>query len=133
MKEKTFAELNLAAPIVRALSAKKYENPTPIQSEAIPPLMKGRDLIGCAQTGTGKTAAFALPILQKIYMEPKLVPSRGARVLVLTPTRELAAQVGKSFQTYGRYLKLSHALVFGGVGLHRFGVEDHDIGLETIA
>jgi ATP-dependent RNA helicase RhlE len=116
MKEKTFAELNLVAPIVRALSAKKYERPTPIQSEAIPPLMDGRDLIGCAQTGTGKTAAFALPILQKLFTEPKSVPSRRTRVLVLTPTRELAAQVGESFKTYGRYLKLTHALVFGGVG-----------------
>ena len=116
MNEKTFGELNLAPPIARALKEKKYERPTPIQAAAIPPLLTGCDLIGCAQTGTGKTAAFALPILQKLFTNRKKTPSRGARVLVLTPTRELAAQVSESFKTYGRYLNLSHALVFGGVG-----------------
>lgn len=96
--------------------AEGYERPTLIQAAAIPHLVAGRDLIGCAQTGTGKTAAFALPILQKLSMDRKKVPPRSARVLVLTPTRELAAQVSESFRTYGRYLHLNHALVFGGVG-----------------
>ena len=114
--KKTFSELNLAPLIARALTEKGYEHPTPIPAAAIPPLLTGRDLIGCAQTGTGKTASFALPILQKLSMDRKKAPPRGARVLVLTPTRELAAQVSESFKAYGRYLNLSHALVFGGVG-----------------
>ncbi len=116
MTKLSFAELKLAKPIARALAANNYEHPTPIQAKAIPPLLKGGDLIGCAQTGTGKTAAFALPILQKLLLKPSKVPARKARVLVLTPTRELAAQVGASFERYGRYLQLKQALVFGGVG-----------------
>lgn len=115
MQNHTFAELSLAAPIFKAIAAEGYENPTPIQAAAIPVLLEGRDLIGCAQTGTGKTAAFALPILHRLTTERKKAGPRSARVLVLTPTRELAAQVGNSFKTYGRYLNLSHALVFGGV------------------
>ncbi len=116
MKNQLFSELGLAQPIFRAVVAEGYERPTPIQAAAIPHLISGRDLIGCAQTGTGKTAAFALPILQRLSTNHKKAPPRSARVLVLTPTRELAAQVGLSFRTYGRYLHLSHALVFGGVG-----------------
>ncbi len=116
MTNKTFNELNLAKPIARALAKKKYEHPTPIQSAAIPSLLAGSDLIGCAQTGTGKTAAFALPILHRIFENRKQTKPRGARVLVLTPTRELASQVSDSFQNYGCYLNLSYALVFGGVG-----------------
>ena len=116
MKNQTFNELGLAQPIFRAVTAEGYERPTPIQAAAIPHLLSGRDLIGCAQTGTGKTAAFALPILQKLHTAPKKAPHRSARVLVLTPTRELAAQVSESFRTYGRYLNLTQALVFGGVG-----------------
>ncbi len=115
-QNKTFVELGLAAPIQRAVTAEGYERPTPIQAAAIPHLMEGRDLIGCAQTGTGKTAAFALPILDRLTKTAKRAPQRSARVLVLTPTRELAAQVGLSFKTYGRHLNLRHALVFGGVG-----------------
>ncbi|MDO8643848.1 MAG: DEAD/DEAH box helicase [bacterium] len=115
MKIKTFEELKLSEPIARALQARKYLVPTPIQAEAIPPLLAGRDLIGCAQTGTGKTAAFALPLLQKMTTDPKRARPGSARVLVLTPTRELAAQVGESFRAYGQYLRLSHALVYGGV------------------
>ncbi|MDD2731555.1 MAG: DEAD/DEAH box helicase, partial [Candidatus Portnoybacteria bacterium] len=116
MQNQTFQELNLAAPIFRAVEAEGYRRPTPIQSQAIPHLLTGRDLIGCAQTGTGKTAAFALPILHLLSEKMRKAPARGARVLVLTPTRELAAQVGESFRTYGRHLSVSHALVFGGVG-----------------
>jgi len=116
MKNQSFSELNLAPPIFRAVMAEGYERPTPIQTAAIPHLLLGRDLIGCAQTGTGKTAAFALPILQRLLTLRKKALPRGARVLVLTPTRELAAQVSESFKTYGRHLDLTHALVFGGVG-----------------
>jgi ATP-dependent RNA helicase RhlE len=116
MQNLTFVELNLAAPIFKAVMAEGYERPTPIQAAAIPHLLQGRDLIGCAKTGTGKTAAFALPILQRLSADHKKAPPRGARVLVLTPTRELAAQVMTSFKTYGRYLHLTYALVFGGVG-----------------
>ncbi len=116
MSNQTFDELKLAAPIARALKDEGYTVPTPIQAGAIPSLLEGRDLIGCAQTGTGKTAAFALPILQRLDAQQRKAPPRTARVLVLTPTRELAAQVGESFRTYGRHLTVSHALVFGGVG-----------------
>lgn len=116
MQNHTFEELNLAQPIYRAVKAEKYEKPTPIQAETIPYLILGRDLIGCAQTGTGKTAAFALPILHRLSVNRKKAPNRSARVLVLTPTRELALQVSDSFKTYGKFLGLSHAIVFGGVG-----------------
>ncbi len=118
MQNQSFDELSLSAPIFRAVKAEGYEHPTPIQAAAIPHLLTGRDLIGCAQTGTGKTAAFALPILQRLSAGRRNVQPRCARALVLTPTRELAAQVGVSFKTYGRYLGLTHALVFGGVGQH---------------
>lgn len=116
MKNQSFNELGLAPPIFRAIVAEGYERPTPIQAVAIPHLLLGRDLIGCAQTGTGKTAAFALPILHRLMASRKKALPRGARVLVMTPTRELAAQVSDSFKTYGRHLDLTHALVFGGVG-----------------
>ena len=116
MQNQTFEQLELAPQIHRAVKAEGYERPTPIQAAAIPHLLTGRDLIGCAQTGTGKTAAFALPILQRLAADRRKTQPRSARVLVLTPTRELAAQVGEGFRTYGRYLDLSHALVFGGVG-----------------
>lgn len=116
MKNQSFDQLGLAQPIFRAVMAEGYERPTPIQAAAIPHLLLGRDLIGCAQTGTGKTAAFALPILQRLLTSRKRALPRGTRVLVLTPTRELAAQVSESFKTYGRHLNLTHALVFGGVG-----------------
>ena len=116
MTSNTFAALPLAAPIQRALSERNYTTPSPIQAEAIPHLLKGRDLLGCAQTGTGKTAAFSLPILNALHNSPRRLQPKSPRVLVLTPTRELATQVGKSLATYGAHLKISHALVFGGVG-----------------
>jgi len=112
----TFQDLQLIEPIQRALAAEKYLHPTPIQAQAIPHLLAGRDLLGCAQTGTGKTAAFALPILQRLDQDRRAAVSRSPRVLVLSPTRELAAQIGDSFRTYGRNLQIRHSVIFGGVG-----------------
>ncbi|HEY5948852.1 MAG TPA: DEAD/DEAH box helicase [Kofleriaceae bacterium] len=112
-----FAELGLIAPIAQAVAAEGYEKPTPIQARAIPHVLAGRDLLGLAQTGTGKTAAFALPILQRLA---HIAPGRGhrhIRCLVLTPTRELASQIGESFTTYGKHLPLRTTVIFGGVGM----------------
>ena len=109
-----FKDLGLNAPILRALKEQGYDKPSPIQEKAIPPALAGRDVLGCAQTGTGKTCAFASPILQRL--EPKAGPKRPIRALILTPTRELAIQIGESFEAYGKYLKLRHAVIFGGVG-----------------
>ncbi len=111
-----FSDLGLIEPIQRAIRAESYATPTPIQAQAIPHLLRGRDLLGCAQTGTGKTAAFALPILQRLATDRRRAGPRACRALVLTPTRELAAQIADSFAVYGRYLELSRAVVFGGVG-----------------
>ena len=113
----TFAELSLAEPIQRALNEKNYTVPSPIQAKAIPFLLQGRDLIGVAQTGTGKTAAFALPILQRLAANPAPATPKRPRALILAPTRELAAQIAQSFGAYGKFLKLSHAAIFGGVSL----------------
>jgi ATP-dependent RNA helicase RhlE len=112
----SFSTLGVAEPICRALEAEGYDLPTPIQTRAIPHLLTGRDLLGIAQTGTGKTAAFALPILQRLAANRVRPAPKSARVLVLTPTRELAAQIGDSFRTYGRHLSLKQSVVFGGVG-----------------
>jgi len=112
----TFETLRLMEPILRALREQRYEVPTPIQAEAIPPLIEGRDLLGIAQTGTGKTAAFALPILDFLARDPQPPRPGQPTVLVLTPTRELAAQIGESFRRYGRYLDIGHTVIFGGVG-----------------
>ncbi len=109
-----FQALNLIDPLLRAVHAEGYTEPTPIQAQAIPYLLKGRDLIGCAQTGTGKTAAFALPILQRMVEANK--PRGVTRVLVLSPTRELATQIGDSFAAYGRFTGFKHTVIFGGVG-----------------
>jgi len=116
MTPKPFEALPLAAPIQRALAERGYTTPSPIQAQAIPLLLQGRDLLGCAQTGTGKTAAFSLPILDALHRNPRKTIPKCARVLVLTPTRELASQVGKSLETYGTHLNFHHALVYGGVG-----------------
>ncbi|MDH3256795.1 MAG: DEAD/DEAH box helicase [Nitrospinota bacterium] len=110
-----FDTLNLISPLCRAVSEEKYTLPTPIQMEAIPHLLLGRDLLGCAQTGTGKTAAFALPILQGLAKHKEKPRPKEVRTLILTPTRELALQIDESFQVYGRYLKFNQAVVFGGV------------------
>ena len=111
----TFQELNLSAPLLRAVDEAGYTEPSPIQAKAIPPVLAGKDLLGCAQTGTGKTAAFALPMLDRLTAQPPR--KKGAvRALILTPTRELALQIGESFSAYGKYLKLRHTVIFGGVG-----------------
>jgi len=115
MSEITFRDLALADPIQRALSAKGYTTPSPIQAMAIPVLLEGHDLLACAQTGTGKTAAFALPVLDGFARNPRKPFRRGVRCLILTPTRELAVQVTESFKTYGDGLGLKIGMVFGGV------------------
>jgi ATP-dependent RNA helicase RhlE len=112
----SFANLGLAEPLVRAVRDEGYDEPTPIQRDAIPHVLAGRDLIGCAQTGTGKTAAFALPILHRLNAEGKRPRPGLPRTLVLTPTRELAIQIDESFRTYGKHLPLRCAVIFGGVG-----------------
>lgn len=112
---KNFEELDLIAPVQRALADEKYETPTPIQAQTVPAALLGRDVLGCAQTGTGKTAAFALPILNRLGQQHrKALPNRPL-VLVLAPTRELAIQIGESFESYGRHLRLRQVLVYGGV------------------
>ena len=113
----TFNELNLSAPLLRAIAEAGYETPSPIQAKAIPPVLEGRDLMGCAQTGTGKTAAFALPILQRLSQERKQHAGRRTiRALILTPTRELALQIFENFESYGKNLPLTSCVIFGGVG-----------------
>jgi ATP-dependent RNA helicase RhlE len=114
----TFEELGLSQPLLRAVVSAGYTNPTPIQAAAIRDLIAGRDLLGCAQTGTGKTAAFALPILHRLTHagNPPRGSGRRIRVLVLAPTRELASQIGESFAAYGRHTPLRHVVVYGGVG-----------------
>ena len=111
----TFNELNLSAPLLRAIAEAGYETPSPIQAKAIPPVLEGRDLMGCAQTGTGKTAAFALPMLDRLNAAKPRKPG-AIRALILTPTRELALQIGESFAAYGKYQKLRTTVIFGGVG-----------------
>ena len=110
-----FNQLGLSKPLLDALAAKNYTVPTPIQAQAIPTVMTGRDLLGIAQTGTGKTAAFALPILHRLAADPKPAPRLGARCVVLAPTRELATQIADSFKAYGKHLNIRVAVVFGGV------------------
>ncbi|WP_051329067.1 DEAD/DEAH box helicase [Geminicoccus roseus] len=114
-----FASLGLAAPILEALAAEGYTAPTPIQARAIPQVLEGHDLLGIAQTGTGKTAAFALPILHQLAASQRIRKPRNVRALVLSPTRELAAQIEQSFRVYGRKLRLSSGVVFGGSPLGR--------------
>lgn len=115
----SFTELGLATPIARALDEERYETPTPIQAQTIPHVMAGRDVVGIAQTGTGKTAAFALPILHYLAHQKKRAERRTCRVLVLSPTRELSGQIVDSFRAYGRHLRLQVALAIGGVPINR--------------
>jgi ATP-dependent RNA helicase RhlE len=112
----SFSELRLIEPLRRAVAAEGYTTPTPVQAQAIPHTLNGRDVLGVAQTGTGKTAAFTLPILQRLDASDRRPVPNTARALILTPTRELAIQIGASFETYGRYLRQRHAVVYGGVG-----------------
>ncbi len=114
-----FASLGLAKPILDALAAKGYDTPTPIQAQAIPPLLEGRDLCGIAQTGTGKTAAFALPSIQYLTENQRPLAPHQCRMLVLSPTRELAAQIAQSFVDYGKQSRLSVECVFGGVPINK--------------
>ncbi len=112
----SFQDLNLIEPILNALNTEGYTTPTPIQEEAIPVLLEGKDLLGCAQTGTGKTAAFAIPILQLLYNHKENYNDSGKiKALILTPTRELAIQIGESFMAYGVNTGINHLVVFGGV------------------
>jgi ATP-dependent RNA helicase RhlE len=116
-----FEELNLAPAILKAVLEQGYDTPTPIQAQAIPAVLAGQDLLAGAQTGTGKTAAFTLPMLHKLTMSRSTENKfgvYGVRALVLTPTRELAAQVEESVRTYGKYLQLTSAVIFGGVGMN---------------
>ena len=111
-----FEKLNIITPILKAISTAGYTIPTPVQEQAIPLILGGKDLIGCAQTGTGKTAAFAIPLLQILHQDQKNgKSSRIIQALILTPTRELAIQIGESFSTYGRHTGLKHTVVYGGV------------------
>lgn len=116
---KTFQELKLIAPLQKAIQQENYTTPTPIQAQTIPHILEGRDILGSAQTGTGKTAAFALPILDYLGRQNRRPTPHAPVVLVLVPTRELAIQVGESFSTYGRHLRIRKALVYGGVGQYQ--------------
>lgn len=115
MNINTFSELDLAESLQRAIQAENYHTPTPIQAQAIPHLLSGRDVLGSAQTGTGKTAAFALPILHQIESKPRPATAGAPRGLVLSPTRELAVQIGESFRTYGQFVRYRQAVIYGGV------------------
>jgi len=113
-----FSQLNLSEPILKAIQDEGYTTPTPVQEKAIPPILEGRDMLAGAQTGTGKTAGFTLPILELLSKKPHSKAKPLLRVLILTPTRELAAQVGESVKAYGKYLPFKSAVIFGGVGIH---------------
>ena len=116
----TFSQLEIIDPILKALDEQGYTNPTPIQEQAIPVLLKGRDLLGCAQTGTGKTAAFAIPILQHLFLNRQSKKgNRKIKALIVTPTRELAIQINNSFKAYGKHTGLRSSVVFGGVKQHQ--------------
>ena len=114
----SFNNLQLIEPVLQALSKEGYTIPTPIQEQSIPAILQQRDLLGCAQTGTGKTAAFTIPILQLMHLQNADGKQKGIRTLILTPTRELAIQIGESITAYGRYLPLKHHVIFGGVSQH---------------
>lgn len=111
----TFEQFQLSEPLLKAISEKGYKTPTPIQSEAIPMILSGKDLIACAQTGTGKSAAFALPILHKLANEKEQNGYVGIRALILAPTRELATQIEESFASYSKHVNLNHTAIFGGI------------------
>lgn len=114
-----FEQLNIMAPVMKALQNEGFTSPTPIQEQAIPVILEGRDMVGIAQTGTGKTAAFAVPLLQLLVQQQRQQPRgygrRAIKALILTPTRELAAQIGENLATYGKYTAIKHTVIFGGV------------------
>ncbi len=112
----SFNNLQLIEPVLKALSYEGYTTPTPIQEQSIPVILQKRDLLGCAQTGTGKTAAFAIPLLQMMHEQQQSAQKQHRiKTLILTPTRELAIQIGESIKAYGRFLNLRHQVIFGGV------------------
>jgi len=113
-----FSDLHLSAPLLKAVSEEGYTHPTPVQEKAIPAILQGRDILAGAQTGTGKTAGFTLPILELLSKQPRAKGKNPIRVLILTPTRELAAQVGESVKTYGKYMPFKSTVIFGGVGIN---------------
>jgi ATP-dependent RNA helicase RhlE len=126
----TFASLGLSEPLLRALASENYATPTPIQVRAIPALLAGRDLLGIAQTGTGKTAAFGLPLLQRLAELKARAEHRGTRALILAPTRELAIQIDASLKTYGRHLGFRHAVILGGVNQNpQVGAMKHGVDI----
>lgn len=127
----TFQKLNIIEPILTALKQEGYQTPTPIQQQAIPAILQGKDILACAQTGTGKTAAFTIPVIQKLHQSAR--PGRGKtlKTLILTPTRELAIQIGESFATYGRYLQLDHCVVFGGIA-QKYQIDRIKCGVDII-
>jgi len=128
----SFEKLNIVEPVLKALYKEGYSSPTPIQEKAIPPLLGGSDLLGCAQTGTGKTAAFAIPIIQRLYKEKS--PAKGRRTLkalIVTPTRELAAQIAESFSVYGAFTGLKHTVIYGGVSQVK-QVQDLNFGVDIL-
>jgi ATP-dependent RNA helicase RhlE len=127
----SFKELPLIEPLHRAIADEGYTVPTPIQAQSIIPLLEGRDILGCAQTGTGKTAAFVLPILQKLATQKKGKLRGTPRALILAPTRELAAQIGKSIQVYGKYVPITSAVIFGGVG-HQLQIQAMNRGVDIL-
>ncbi len=113
-----FSDLHLSAPLLKAVAEEGYTHPTPVQEKAIPAILQGRDILAGAQTGTGKTAGFTLPILELLSKQPRAKGKNPIRVLILTPTRELAAQVGESVKTYGKYMPFKSTVIFGGVGIN---------------
>lgn len=113
-----FSDLQLSTPLLKAVHEEGYTHPTPVQEKAIPAILQGRDMLAGAQTGTGKTAGFTLPILELLSKQPRMKGKNPIRVLILTPTRELAAQVGESVKTYGKYLPFKSTVIFGGVGIN---------------
>ncbi|WP_293860517.1 DEAD/DEAH box helicase [uncultured Alsobacter sp.] len=127
----TFSDLGLDAALLKALATENYVTPTPIQAKAIPHVLAGKDLLGVAQTGTGKTAAFALPILHRLAAAPRPAPRKGCRALVLSPTRELASQIAESFEAYGRHLGMNVTVIFGGVKIGK-QIRDMMNGMDVV-
>lgn len=127
----TFKELHIIEPILEALEQEGYKTPTPIQQKAIPAILNGNDIYACAQTGTGKTAAFALPIIQKVLQGIKPGRGKAVKTLILTPTRELAVQIGECFDTYGAYTQLEHCVIFGGIA-QKYQIERIKTGVDII-